>query len=319
MDDGGDGTMLSAEQTVTSTSTTKTGLSSAWANLFGGKANLKRTSSQQSNQSTASKEKRPPKKVKIDSEPIGGPVGLSKAARSQKAAREAADRGVFDFVKREKWKKRILQIDPKAEFYDEDLRGVRCSNCSRKTKVPDPSNVRVFEKHHERCKAGQYDKQKTKVKTARTSTLTLMGFERVFSRHRGKSKPAKLEPCPGLSKADDAQIPVYLKRTAVNGGGSRSVTKIATELFAKPFRKLSKQRKTKVRLMQNHEQQWRNDHFMLHVFATTCTTTCNGYDPDGRVRPCHSCQSLLKLHAFQTRINVLLPEDENYKYVNKQF
>lgn len=78
------------------------GLNSAWASVFGNlKTNLKQTISEQSNSDAGSRDKSTKKKAKIVSESVGGPVRLSKAARSEKRAREEADNGVCkDPVKR---------------------------------------------------------------------------------------------------------------------------------------------------------------------------------------------------------------------------
>ncbi|EEB88926.1 hypothetical protein MPER_13042 [Moniliophthora perniciosa FA553] len=93
------------------------------------------------------------KKAKVVSEPddtyASGPSGISKAARSERKAREKADAGIFDPKKREKWKRAIKQIDPKAEFYDRDLRAVWCSRCTKPIHTRTGTDTAQFLKHLE--------------------------------------------------------------------------------------------------------------------------------------------------------------------------
>ena len=55
-------------------------------------------------------------------------------------------------------------------------------------------------------------------------------------------------PCLGLREASYTQIRDYLERTGANGGGSPSVSFLATELFGKKYRHLSKSRKQQVKM-----------------------------------------------------------------------
>lgn len=303
---------------------TTSGLNPAWASVFGNaNTNLKRTLSQQSNSFASFTDKPSKKKVKIAAEPVGGPIGQSKAARSEKKAREEADNGVCkDPAKREDWKKRILQIDPHAEFYEDQLRAIRCSNCGEKKMATKLNSIDSFKDHHCRCVAKGYDQKKAKSKTAHTSTLPAL-FKRLVTLGKvitGKREKFRPEPCPGLTVCDDQRIPLYLKRSSAAGGGGRSVAKIAGEIFSNSFTQLSRTRKTHVLLQQAHEQRWRNDHQGMRVFSTTCATTCNGHSKsDARPLPCQACASLLKLHRFQTILNKPTPANENYKYINTRF
>ena len=205
------------------------------------------------------------------------------------------------------------------------LRHVRCSNCGKWQAMPDltPSKTAVFRKHHDSCKEKNYDKKKANSKTARTSTLTSAAFAHIFSRTFLTAKnqhPCLLEPCPGLSKADNVRIPQYLKRSCAPGGGARSVTRIASEFFTKPFSELSDDKQEKVNVQQRHEHQWRNNHQTLRVFSVRCTATRLGHDQKtGRILPCRPCTELLNLRSFLTIINIPTPSNKNYKYINKQF
>ena len=77
-------------------------------------------------------------------------------------------------------------------------------------------------------------------------------------------------PCPGLSEEISTKIKAYLDRTGAHGGGASSVTVIASELYGKKFRRLSKSRKVQVKVAQKHDWLWRNDQEGSRVFSTSC-------------------------------------------------
>lgn len=256
------------------------------------------------------------------------PVGQSKANKSQKATREALACGVYSTKKQELWKEHLRNIDLLAEFDDskvEMLRHVWCSNCGKWQAMPDltPSKTAIFRKHHDSCKEKNYNKKKANSKMARTSTLTLVTFAHIFSRTLSTTKnqhPRLLEQCLGLSKADNARIPQYLKRSCAPGGGAHSVTRITSEFFTKPFSELSDDKQENINVQQRHEHQWQNDHQTLHMFLVRCMATCLGHDQKtGHILPCRPCTELLNVCSFLTIINIPTPSNENYKYINKQF
>ena len=257
---------------------------------------------------------------------LGGPVGLSRSARSEKAAREAADRGDWDPEERRKWKKAILQIDAKAEFYEDKPRAVRCSNCGSQRMVKTKNDTRRFLDHYDECVQKKWQNKKGNAHVSRTSTLTSSTYKHLFSHPSqvhtptsvSSTKPKHPPPCPGLSVAQDERIPIYLKRTSVSGGGARSISIIAVELFSKPFRKLSSQNKDIVLDTQRHELAWTNHHQKLRVFSSCCTNVAHQSDRD-QVKPCHSCCALLKSTRFRSAINKPTPSDNNFKYINHRF
>ncbi|KAJ3764579.1 hypothetical protein FB446DRAFT_611669, partial [Lentinula raphanica] len=110
-----------------------------------------------------------------------------------------------------------------------------------------------------------------------------------------------------------------LRRTAASGGGSRSVTKIAFDLFGKCFRNLSSAQKREVETQQAQEFRWRNNHRNLCVFSTKCSQISPSTNPDDRILPCAECLSLLQLQEFKTSLRVPMPLDKNYRHVNKQW
>ncbi|KAF8687978.1 hypothetical protein AX14_003566 [Amanita brunnescens Koide BX004] len=304
----------------------------AWQNLFNQKrqeVTLKRARHLSPDQNHGSGERcaAPENAVKrARSANSGGPIGLSRSAKSEREARRAADGGQWDHDERREWQEAILQIDPKAEFYEDTPRAVRCSNCGNPRKVKTKNDTRRFRQHYLECVEKKWNKKKSNVHVARTSTLTSSTYQQLLSYSLSCPVPTHAAslakrcplPCPGLSAAQDEKIPIYLRRTSVLGGGARSVTVIAQALFSKPFSKLSSHQKDDVLDTQRHEQAWNNDHQKLRIFSSDCTNIAHSSDND-KTKPCHSCRGLLKNPRFYSAINRPTPNEINYKYVNYRF
>jgi hypothetical protein len=124
-------------------------------------------------------------------------------------------------------------------------------------------------------------------------------------------------PCLGLSEDVSTKIKAYLDRTGAHGGGASSVTVIASELYGKKFRRLSKARKVQVKVAQKHDWLWRNDVDASRVFSTTCCGNAGG--PSSEPQPCAACLSLLKNKQFKNTLQVPTPPDKHYKYVNHEY
>jgi hypothetical protein len=120
------------------------------------------------------------------------------------------------------------------------------------------------------------------------------------------------KPCPGLGKANNTKIEVYLERSGAQGGGSNSVTVMTKSLFGKntTYADLSNKCKRQVDTVRVHDSQWRNDCAARHIFSTACLKMVSSS------APCSSCLALLKLKAFCNALSIPLPDDENYKYNN---
>ncbi|KAK7434748.1 hypothetical protein VKT23_020026 [Stygiomarasmius scandens] len=76
-----------------------------------------------------------------------GSIGISKSNRSEKAAREAADRGEFVPAARVRWKRKIRNVDPFAQFNERKLREARCSKCGKTVKTKTGTDLPRFEEH----------------------------------------------------------------------------------------------------------------------------------------------------------------------------
>ncbi|KAJ3749525.1 hypothetical protein DFH05DRAFT_1533309 [Lentinula detonsa] len=116
----------------------KKGLNHAWSAMFHKKPipdSKKRSASPHSENESSQI-----KKAKTSEQSSN--VGFSKANRSAQKSRENAAAGSFDPVKREQWMQKIwTTVDPRAEFFPDDLRAIRCSRCGRKQIMPTLGNV----------------------------------------------------------------------------------------------------------------------------------------------------------------------------------
>lgn len=131
-----------------------------------------------------------------------------------------------------------------------------------------------------------------------------------------RSTALSAKPCPGLTRSDNVKIDLYLERSGAQGGGSKSVTVMAKDLFGRKvtYAELSDKRKTQVDTARIHDSQWRNDRAAGRVYSTMCQKTVSSSSPG----PCPSCFAVLKLKAFQNALSIPLPDDNNYKYNNHE-
>jgi len=271
-------------------------------------------------------------------ERVGGPVGLSNAAKSEKASRAAIDNGIVSEKKRLKWKARILNVDKGALFDDKDplkLRTVRCSVCSNEIRPKSAYETQRFEDHFNACLRRERDASLKRPRTAPQRKVAAIGrtptIDSMFSAQAAKAlrglalhrKPVPLPvplPCPGLTELSDGRITRYLLRTMQTGGGSRSVAVLSMEIFDVLYSALNDGRKRTVRDRQYVERRWRNEHQDMRVVAVKCegmvVTVTDGTD---NVQPCFNCKELLLERAFLTAIHKEGGKEENVKFTNIRF
>ncbi|KAE9383389.1 hypothetical protein BT96DRAFT_951391 [Gymnopus androsaceus JB14] len=222
------------------------------------------------------------KKIKGDS--VCGPTGYSTAALAERKYKEDLDAGKFNTEKMAVFKKVCLAVDAHAEFNAEWLRAVRCSNCATETVCAAQSgapNPYRFIEHHRKCINGDIRIAKAQKATAKTRTLTsgaFKGFRKLSTKvlHFLTKSLSTLDtvlkhfPCPGITEADNLKVTVYLRRSSALGGGSRSVVRIAKDLFGSSFKGLSKEQKNQVIDQQDSKHTWRNNHQRMNCRSTSC-------------------------------------------------
>lgn len=214
-----------------------------------------------------------------------------------------------------RFRTKVREIDPHAEFYDNDQHSVRCSACEGIVKMRALFDIRRFREHRQtnRCKARQS-------KGLMSRSLMSMGFGR--PRAADRSVPCMVQVhCPGLTTHSDSKISDYLTRTSALTGGAQSRIRIARRIFDISRETLwtelsSKQQKAVLR-REEVEAAWRNCRAVDAVFSAQCEAmvyTAVGKDPAA----CAKCKDLYDLKTFQAALRRPLPVDANLKYVPKK-
>ncbi|KAJ3817168.1 hypothetical protein F5880DRAFT_1618539 [Lentinula raphanica] len=277
----------------------------------------------------------PPRKKAKDtdsSESSSGPTGLSKAAIAEKRYAQALDEGKFDEKKMRAFREECLRIDERAEFSAVRLRAVRCSNCGRETTCQAKQgapNSRRFLKHYRNCTQGRIRIPKASIPASKTSTLTsgiFKGFKKLSAKishvlgvsstsHLSQSpkslatsppSPAlKQFPCPGITAEYQSKVNPYLHRSSALGGGSRSITKIAADLFKSPFRTLDEKQKDQVIDQQDSEHTCRNNHRRMNVRSVACLQV--------------TVDTVCSSKAFNNALNHKIPPSDHHKFTNERF
>jgi len=183
---------------------------------------------------------------------IKGKVGRSEAtSRSAKASwarREKLCQGELKINEAlfEQWKQKLLADNSNVEFHSTNVCSVRHLTCGRNVLMKEVCDATRWQTHLKECNTSGRKKRPS----AGVPTLLKMGFGSVKasigSNLIKKKPPTELEsndkmgkhktiPCPGITEVNNPSVPTYLRRTAVSGGGARSVKMIAGEIHKKHF------------------------------------------------------------------------------------
>ncbi|KAH7867804.1 uncharacterized protein C8R40DRAFT_1016900, partial [Lentinula edodes] len=110
-----------------------------------------------------------------------------------------------------------------------------------------------------------------------------------------------------------------LRRSSALGGGSHSVTKIALELFHKPFILLTASQKAQVLDRQDSENTWINNHRRLSCRSSSCLGISVFVTETGRVLPCDECHKVSRSSKFLKALRSKAPDTKNLKYIPKKY
>ncbi|KAJ6618077.1 hypothetical protein B0H10DRAFT_2379381 [Mycena sp. CBHHK59/15] len=263
-------------------------------------------------------------------------TGTSKSAASAQKTRDALKSGELTVATADKtryaaWQETLRtgkkgngkNADPHVKFHPTDVKKARHSLCGTWVTMGEVYEAGRWNQHFKTACTALHPGKKMKIGDGLggVPTLQSMGWM------KGKSssalrKPKLSVPCPGLTAATCPRLPVYLKRTGASGGGARSLTVIAKELFGRlaRFSGLKAKEQDVVADTQRHERQWINDHAKQRVFSTNCKKQVLAGGLDGsRVLPCSECSSILGNSRFKQAIRLPIPADENYLYVNDKY
>ena len=242
------------------------------------------------------------------------PQGTSKSALAEARSRAEADGGVIDHQKFERFKKKILQLDPHAEFLiDNNPRFVLHSKCAEVNKQKAPYNTSNFANHVQIC-AGPSKKRAHVANTDRKSFNNFVvgnvpspSTSRTTHMHKDETLP-----CPGLTPEHDSRIATYLTRSQAAGGGSRPRHIISQDQFSKGLGDLDKDELVRVCRLEVAEFRWLNFREQGFIRATSCLKK----SPSLRepAAPCSACTAVSRDPIFRNALSRKLPEDKNLKF-----
>ncbi|KAH9896485.1 hypothetical protein C8Q73DRAFT_642433, partial [Cubamyces lactineus] len=290
-----------------------------------------------------------------------GTVGISRSATDSRQLKMAFLDGTVGIDKKrlKTFLESVAELDPFAELREDQKRRwlVWHSRCARWYKMKNPYSVTRFRQHvNHNCKAIQENytsmntvKAKSEVGGDGSSKQSTSGTHEQCSRrerpllhlsvssrahshsgadsHTGDATTAQpSRPCSGITVHVDDRIPVYLRRTYISGGGSRSLNKISLDLYGQAYSELPEDSKERdiINKVQIQMRTWRNDHLSSAVFAVACKKFLNVsiYDPaDPKTLLCAECSSVYKLPAFKTALRAAMNRSDqvNYKHINKKY
>ncbi|KAJ6573789.1 hypothetical protein DFH09DRAFT_915806 [Mycena vulgaris] len=248
--------------------------------------------------------------------------GTSKSAVAAQKNRDVKTVAQVDSAKYAAWQNRLRTTgkhpDPDIKFHPTDPRQARHSLCGSWVTMGQVYEAGRWNYHFKTACPKLHPEKQQKIGDGlgKVPTLRAMGWT-TGKFGENKTKPAV--PCPGITTSTCPRLAVYLKRPGGGGGGARSVSVIAKQLFGKLFGGLKDEDKTVVTDTQRIERQWVNDRRKQRVFSTKCKKQVAANSIGSRLLPCSECSSVLGFPAFKRAIRRPVPDDENYIYVNEQY
>ena len=248
------------------------------------------------------KQKSSPEEMSISNVKKPRQLGTSKSSQFEAKSRVAADEGKYDPQKFEKFKSKILILDPNAEFLvDGNPHIVRHSKCFGVVQMKAANNTSGFAKHLERCK-GPTKKNAPVANTDKQCLVRFLnGQRRTVSATHGTPPSSHALPCPGLTPERDERIWTYLVRSQAAGGGSRPHHIIAQDLFKKTFKNLRPGQQKRVLRVEATEFRWINYREQQMILSVSCSKESPSQcEP---AEPCGECIALLKCRVFKNALN----------------
>ncbi|KAI0363681.1 hypothetical protein BV20DRAFT_957785 [Pilatotrama ljubarskyi] len=287
-----------------------------------------------------------------------GPVGISRSATASRKLKNSLHDGTFELDERRlsNMLDQVALLDSAAEVREDANRRwqVWHSRCGKWYTMKEPYSVTRFRDHvkpskpltrtntlntyahklgwSKRASALVTEESKSDIQDdARPLLHVTTGHNDLprlrvsaLSRRGPGIASAQAWPCVGLTAAADKRIPLYLRRSCVSGGGSRSISSIAKKLYGQPYRQLSAKQKSVVDTAQTQQRTWRNDHMQGAVFSTSCKRFVHArpqHDRDpSSAAVCHACSAVLRSHAFKNALAYASKREHiKYKHLNKKY
>lgn len=261
-----------------------------------------------------------PFRAVVDRDNEMGPVGISRSAvASQKLKAEMkAGTHKINKVRQQTFENECRLSDPAAEFsYGENWR-VFHSQCGKWLVMTEAYNLTRFRQHIKGCK-----KVGSGSKFTTLNSFVVKGPAwQIESKSVEALVPPRMAdyPCLGITTSHDQRIPKFITRTGADGGGARSVTKIANELFNKPYSELSERKKSQVDTAQMHEWSFHFDRLRMAIHSSKCKKVVTAPEVDDGHHTCCECLDMYNSdQRLKSALQKPMPQPENFKYLNKQY
>ena len=259
-----------------------------------------------------------------------GFVGTSRSAiASHKLKQEFRDgTHVVNEAKRAHFVAECRLVDKLSQFwYEKDTWSVFHSKCGAWRVMAEPYSSTKFKQHVNSCKSTSKALGHTTLTSffgapskARQKVPAKQGSKTNKSTNFLNEAPNVDCTCSGITAKLDARIPDFITCTGAEGGGARSVTKIADQLFEKKYADLSERKKTRVDEAQRHKWTFRFDRVLMAIFSTKCEKFVKGAKDSKNSHTCSQCLAVLRSDSrFKSGLHVPIPEDGNFRYLNGKY
>jgi hypothetical protein len=253
---------------------------------------------------------------------FGAPVGISAAARSDCQRNEAVASGSFTVDARalELFRSKVLKHDLHAQVDKHGLR-VFHSVCAQWLVMGAPNQMKNFTRHLPKCKGdprlvAQPITSFFKKAGPGIRELTKLSTGEGGRKQVGKERPS-VRPCRGVTSETHPHVASYLVRPNAGGGGGRSLSINANELFGCPYAELSEDEKESVKQLQKNQWTWRVEYTPApaRIHAIACVQVVI---EDGK-RCCTACLLVILSEAFRNVTRAGSLHEENWKYANHEY
>jgi hypothetical protein len=251
-------------------------------------------------------------------EPTSATVGISRSAVARRKLQADMEAGTHTINKtrQQNFKDECLVADSLAKFRFEGADWlVFHSSCGKWQKMTEGYASSRFRTHVNKCPSTGTSAKFTTL----SGFFPKAGQEKTTKALKATTKlRSSFHPCSGITEEHDERVPIFIRRTGADGGGARSVTAIAMELFDTSYGTLSSHDKLRVDRTQTHEWSFRFDHRQLAIYSTACEKTTSVLDNSNGPHTCRTCLTLYaKDQRFKSGLRVATPDDENYRHLNE--
>ena len=256
-----------------------------------------------------------------------GDCGESRSAAASRKLKNSLKAGQFvvDGRKKVVFEEKCRQMDAGAKFRHGEKWEVLHSKCGKWSTMAEPYNTTRFKAHIGNCKSNHikgrngciddfFQPQKNSVCTMgalveSTGRPAIKARNQVFlSNHPGVDIDQDIPPiiteslpCLGLREEQNNQISKYISRTLTEGAGSRSDSKVTTELFGKniSYLQLGDRGKQFVQAAQVHSRLWTINCELQAIYSTNCQKVVGTKSTENA---CPECLAILKSKAFKKAV-----------------